>query len=232
MPYPQDLVGKFIGYRMDVGIAIPPNLLRGMVVDGVLTGRVTEANVPVYQHFPGHPGVGGAPPVPDRWINTNVNWSFAFLQYVAGAVTVASRQKSVLTGPMSGCFLFKYADGGPEKVAHVGTANEPESEATKLAKDSWRFVASLRRVSQIAGASPYKVFDFDEIAAAVLATGYIPMVAGYFDRTGPAYSMLLSPVPPAMNPPVTPMLKVSALKTMSLTSWNTIRNLPQFRSST
>lgn len=230
MAYPQDLVGKFIDYRVDQGIAIPLRKLAGMVVRDVLTGRVAEASAAVYEYFPGRPGLGSTPPVPARWVNTNMDWSFVFLQYVAGAVTVASRQKSVLTGPMSGCFLFKYRDGGPEKIAHVGTANAPDSEETKTAKQSWQSVARQRQVSEMAGASPYNVFQFDEISGAVLATGYIPMVAGYFDSAGPAYSMLLSPVPPAMNPPVTPMLKVSAVKRMALSSWNTVRNLKEFRS--
>jgi hypothetical protein len=228
MPYPQDLVGKFIAYKMDPGVTIPDARLAVMPVNGVLPGRVTDLNVPVYTFKPGLAGVGRAPPTPPRWINTNTNWSFAFLQYVAGAVTVASHQKSVLTGPMSGCFLFKYSDGGPEMVAHVGTANAEDSAATKTAKDSWRHVASLRQVSNIAGASPVTVFSFGEISAAMLEPGHTPMVAGYFDRAGPAYSILLSPVPTAMKPPVTPMLKVSAVKQMPLTSWNTIRNFQQW----
>lgn len=229
MAHPQDLVGRFIAYKLDQGVAIPPTRLAGMTVNGVLTGRVTDASAPVYIFHPGSAGVGPAPSIPAGWTNTNTNWSFAFLQYVAGAVTVASRQKSVLTGPMSGCFLFKYSDAGPEKVAHVGTANAADSAETKKVKESWRQVVGLRQVNNIAGASPYAVFSFEEITAAMLAPGCIPMVAGYFDRSGPAYSILLSPVPTSMNPPATPMLKVSAIKPMPLTSWHTIRNFPAWK---
>jgi hypothetical protein len=235
MPYPQDLVGKFIGYRLDQGRAESPEALATKVYDGVLRGHVTPADVPVYSFNPGGPGVRGAPAVPRRWTNTNPNWSFTFLQYVTGAVTVASRNKSVLTGPMSGCFLFKYTDQRTGMVvAHVGTANAANSIATKIAKKSWSDVARQRTVSNIAGASPYALFNFDnEIAPAMLAIGHTPMVAGYFEQgDGSAYSMLLSPVPPAMNPPVTPMLKVSLVKRMPLSSWNTIRNLQEFQSST
>jgi hypothetical protein len=232
MAYPQDLVGKFIGYRLDQGIVFPPEVLANRVVDNVLKGMVTQARAPVYKFIPGHPGsTGGAPPIPARWIDTKKDWSFTFLQYVAGAVTVAPLLKPVLTGPMSGCFLFKYSDPGPN-VAHVGTANAADSVATKLAKASWQGVTSRRPPPVAAGASPYAVFQFDEITAAVLGPGCIPMVAGYFDPThGQAYSMLLSPVPRTMSPPVTPMLKVSALRTMSLLSWQTIRNLPQWLGS-
>jgi hypothetical protein len=78
-----------------------------------------------------------------------MNWSFAFLQYVAGAVTVASLvRKSVLTGPISGCFLFKYNDGGHQKVAHVGTANDSESDETKRANGSWVNALAQRQVRE------------------------------------------------------------------------------------
>lgn len=232
MPYPQDLVGRFIAYRMNPGGTSAQAQWAASALNGVLTGQVTDSSVRVFTYHAARAAKGRAPSVPAGWVDTNTNWSFSFLKYVPGVVTVASRQKPVLTGPMSGCFLFKYANGGPEMVAHVGTANADDSVDTVAAKNSWRNFAALPHVANIGGASPYGVFQFHEIASAMLAPGHIPMIAGYFDRTGPgagAYSIILSPVPGSMKPPMTPMLKVSAVRTMPLQSWNTIRNLPAWR---
>lgn len=68
MPYPQDLVGKYIAYAVNPGAnwdhSMAPNL-----VNGVLPGQTTAATVAVYTK----PGA--------HFVNTGVPWNFSFHRF-------------------------------------------------------------------------------------------------------------------------------------------------------
>ncbi len=236
MPYPADLVGKYIAYTVDPG----GNMHAGLVpqlANGLLPGQTTAAVAAVYVNGPpplGAPqGVQGGANAAVTFVAGNATWGFAFLKYFGGAVTVAPIAGGVLTGPMSGCYLFKYTEGGQQHLAHVGTANSEDSDASINAKSAWRTFAALPGVSAISGGAPADYFEFAEIKAALMGvpTGpaSFPMVAGYFDNGGSAFALLLSPVPSSMRPPV-PLLRVVGVKVMTLQPWSTIVAMRRFRS--
>ena len=219
MPYPQDLVGKYIDYRVDPGGNMGSGMA-GMLVDGVLPGQTTAAAVAVY--------TAGAPvPGQPLAVQNTVPWNFTFLKYFCGAVTTASLAGAVLTGPMSGCYLCRYTRGG-QNLAHIGTANAQDSEASIAVKAAWRTFEAREDVSVVEGGTPFDYFPTSEFQAAMLSPSRIPMVVGYFDA-GSAYSMLLAPVPGNMNPAGLTLLKVAAVKTMTLQPWATIGAMRTFR---
>ena len=240
MPYPQDLVGKYINYRVDQGANINPVLAAGMV-NGVLPGQTTVAGpVAVYTTTPvfgGHRAAAAPAPAvvnPNQLVvhNLNAHWSFTFLKYIGGAVTIAPiAAGGILTGPMSGCYLCRYTEGGVN-LAHIGTANDPLSEATIAVKNAWRAFVARPTVTDISGGNPFEHFSTTEVNAAVyggrlLSPNDSPLVMGFFDAAA-AYAILLSPVPAANNPPGLTLLKVIDVKKMTLQPWASIAALPKF----
>jgi hypothetical protein len=239
MAYPQDLVGKFVAYRIDPGGSMTP-ALAGLKVNEVLPGQVMPANVAVYTTSPA-PVMGGhrAPqpamqmgqhrvlPTALPFTNLNAPWNFTFLKYVAGGVTVAPLTTPVLTGPMSGCYLCYYTRAGVQHLAHVGTANAPDSAESVAAKTDWKAFVARPDVSLVTGGSPFDFFSTAEFQAAMMDPSSIPQVCGYF-AGGTAYAMLLAPVPKSKQPPV-PLMKVASVKTMTMQPWGTIAALRTFR---
>jgi hypothetical protein len=239
MPYPQDLVGKYINYRVDQGGSLNASLAASMV-NGVLPGQTTAAtNVGVYNTGPAFGGHRAAAPAP-AMVNPNqlvvhsvgAGWSFTFLKYIAGAVTIAPiAAGGIMTGPMSGCYLCKYTEGSVN-LAHIGTANDPTSDATIDVKNAWKAFVARPAVLTVSGASPFEHYSTAEINASVFGGRLLtpvdaPMVVGYFDMNA-AYAILLAPVPAANNPPGLTLLKVAGVKTMTLQPWATIAALSRF----
>ena len=227
MAYPQDLVGKFIHYTVDPGgtAGTTPGLVH---VNGLVTGQTTAATVSVYRLLTG-PAAGGhrTAAVASQFVNMNVPWSFTFLKYLAGAVTTAPLGGPLLTGPMSGCYLCCYTQAGQQGLAHIGTANAPDSDESIAAKTAWTTFVSRADVSGITAANPFDYFSTTEFQAAMLSPSAIPHVVGYF-AAGSAWAMLLAPVPQNMRPPVA-LLKVAGVKPMTMQPWATIAAMRTFR---
>lgn len=241
MPYPQDLVGKYVNYTVDPGGTMNAALAAGFV-HGILPGQTTTVTAQVYATpAPAPPIMGGhraAPPPPIMGghrvsptavnvVNTNAPWNFTFLKYVGGAVTMASLATPVLTGPMSGCFLCSYTQGG-QNLAHIGTANSPDSQETRDVKVAWMAFVARADVSSVSGGDPYDYFPTTEFQAATI-NGQPPLVCGYFDGTS-AYAILFSPLPRNMNPPGLNLIKVAAVKKMTLQPWSAIAAMTKFSS--
>jgi len=218
MPYPQDLVGKYINYKIDQG---GTGNMSAHLVNGVLPGQTTAATVAVYT---------GVPPVGQgkyQVVNTNVPWTFTFLKYYAGFVTTAPLTGPVMTGPMSGCYLCKYTRGG-QKLAHIGTAHNPQDPASIAAKKAWLTFVARGDVSGVKGGSPADYFPFGEIKAAMRVGDPVPQVVGYF-AAGAAYAILLAAVRTSQNPAGLNLLKVAAVKTMTMQPWSSIAAMRRFK---
>lgn len=250
MPYPQDLVGKYINYKIDPGGFMKVSM-RGELVNGVLPGKTTAATVAVYTGVLPVTGVPpvtghskflpralhtGVPPVTGQGAmqvtNTNLPWTFTFLKYFGGAVTVAPLMGPVLTGPMSGCYLCKYNQGG-QKLAHIGTVNTQNSPGSIAAKQAWVTFVARTDVSMVKGGSPADYFHTSDHLAATFETARaqdkkFPSVVGYF-AGGAAYAMLLASVPVTKNPPGLHLMKVASLKTMTMQPWSSIKAMRRFR---
>ena len=192
-----------------------------------MPGQTTAAMVAVYAKGPAI-GPRGAPPGAINFVNTNVPWNFTFLKYMGGAVTTASLANAVLTGPMSGCYLCKYTQGGQQNLAHIGTANAPDSAASVAVKAAWRTFVARADVSMVTGATPFDYFETAEFKAAMLSAASIPLVVGYF-AAGSAYAMLLAPVPANMDSLNLGLLQVASVKSMTMQPWSAIAAMRTFR---
>ncbi len=220
MAYPQDLVGKFIAYRIDPGGTLTATMRDRVDADGLLSGETVAANAAAYT---GPAALGGA------FTATNPSWQFTYLKYVAGAITTVQLATGVLTGPMSGCWLFKYRYQDRVHFAHVGTAHNADSDESIAVKTAWRTFAERDDVANVAGFEPFGDFSTPELGAGMLG-GNAPTVVGYIAAGGgSAYSMLVVPVPPSMRPPVTPMLKIVAAKSVTPLPWTTISAMRTWR---
>ena len=216
MAMPQDLAGRYIEYRINMGAAVG-----GATNDHgqVMTTQTIPAVVNVY-----NAGL----------VRTGPPWTFTYLKYVPGAVTVAALGGGVMTGPLSGCYIFRYTQNG-QKVAHVGTAHIPTDAGTIAAKTAWRALVAATNVNNVTGSSPANCISFHDASNAMIKADIpqnaaTPIIVGYY--TGVAsYAMLVTPVP-QFNLPVAfrgrHMLRVGVVKQMTMEPWDTIRTGPKF----
>ena len=230
MAYPEDLVGKAIQFEAPMGGA-PRNM-------SLTLERAVDVSVPVYNFTPGRPGVGGAPPIPAKFINTNTPWNICALEYISGEVTTAPLRRPVFTGPMSGCFLFSYhavvsGRGSPTgpTIAHVGTdAAGSDSEKSLRAKNNWKTYLEQSGSTSVKGFSPLDLFTNTELySGRVGPNGSVPLIFGLFDPNGSSYAVALASVPQSMAPTMRNMRVVSAVKRANLMTWSAIAALRTFR---
>jgi hypothetical protein len=196
MPYPDELEGAYLEYVIDKG----RNSAKGLMFDqgGLLPFQITANSVRVYH---GGPIENGR--IPMQLVGPT--WTFTYLRYVPGAVTIAPlRPGPILTGPMSGCFLCKYKFCGQQMIAHIGTGPTPQSAETIDVLTDWEsFLETLpaNDALSVIGFNPYKRFDLKQIEAERLGGekfGEVPSVMGYFDGES-VYAMLLAPLPDTMH---------------------------------
>jgi hypothetical protein len=165
------------------------------------------------------------------YVNTNVPWTFRFLWYLPGKVTEAPLVDPVLTGPMTGCYLFTYSKGGMQ-VCHVGTENTPTSQNTKNAKAEWSLFLMGAGATQVKGASPAALFTMPELAGACagIVPAGPPVVCGYFAADGTAYAMAMVPIAQPIGGAggSSTLIKILTVKPMPLSPWATIQNFPEF----
>jgi hypothetical protein len=228
MAYPESLVGTFI--ELDYTKTSPPN--EGL--NGVLTGPSSNLSVHVHRYTASRMVSAGAPAVPRRFAG-QPPWDITFLQYVPGEVTTAKLTSPVLTGPMSGCYLFRYVVSGETWIAHVGTYDLPTSQLSIKAKACWKDYAGSPRPSGIMGQSPLRFYSPFEVGAAKIGKlGGVPEIYGLFEPKGKFYSILLAPVgrdveeiPEARS--LRKLMKFCALKETYLESWEVIMKKDTFK---
>lgn len=80
--------------------------------------------------------------------------AFTLLYYVAGLSTHCGiRGKPILTGFMSGCYLFRYRKHGELRAAHVGTDNT-DLTLNAAAKAAWKTITTDPHVTDVFGYDP------------------------------------------------------------------------------
>ena len=211
MPYPQDLVGKYLNFKIDSGGSAGTHVT---LVDGVLPNKVTRHSVVVYDTVP----AAGPPPR-----ITNPPWVFSFLKYWEGAVTTGPLGTPMMTGPLTGCYVFKYNRNGLH-MAHVGTGATTESSTR--AKQAWVNFAARPDVSGAMGGSASDYFEGERGAGVI--RGIMPEVVCYI-AAGQAYAIMMVRLPESHNPSRFYLMKVLAVKRMTLQPWSSIAAMRRFR---
>jgi len=109
---------------------------------------------------------------------------YTLLYFIPGLTTFCGiRGIPVITGYMSGCYLFRFRHHGELRAAHVGT-HDTLTQWSDKAKDAWKSFARSPSVSDIVGFDPLK-----DVSMRLLAEGQKignPQVAGIWDGNGGA----------------------------------------------
>lgn len=211
MPYPQDLVGKYLNFKIDQGGSAASDVT---VVDGVVPNKVTRHTVVVYDVVP----AAGPPPR-----ITNPPWVFSFLKYWEGAVTTGPLVGPMMTGPLSGCYVFTYNRNGPH-MAHVGTGATVQSSTQ--AKQAWVTFEARGDVTGAKGGSAADYFTGER--AAGMIGGKIPEVVCYI-AGAQAYAIMMVQLPKSHNPSRFSLMQVLAVKRMTLQPWSSIKAMRRFQ---
>lgn len=209
MPDPTNHVGKCVQYRIDPGQA---SLGNGALQP--VTGQTTFANLMIGDD-PRNPATSGTV------------WNFTFLKYNAGEVTTCPLVGNVMTGPFSGCYAFTYNDAGQPKLAHVGTAHNPQDAGSTRAKQIWQNVVS-GGATNIKGESPFKHFTPGEQARISSANqNQLPIVCSYYEPPN-AWVILFIPAVAGVTV-IRGALRIAAAKRMPQLDWTLIRAMREFR---
>jgi hypothetical protein len=241
MAYPADLVGKYINYRIEPG-GVP----KGLSPDkfGLLPGQTAPVIASVYdapnfarsrlqdlgQGVRNLQNLRNPASAIAGLARSGNPWSFTLLRYVPGYVTT-SPLTSVITGPMSGCYLCTYKQNQTTYLAHIGTSDDAKHSDTLQAKTAWLKFIERDDVSEVKGACPDKYFQDNEIGEAIIppykGARDAPSIMGYFEG-GSAYAVLFSVVPVELRPPVSHLLRVTAVKQMAMQPWSVVSTVPEF----
>ncbi|MBW8785379.1 MAG: hypothetical protein JF593_12215 [Novosphingobium sp.] len=109
---------------------------------------------------------------------------YTLLYFIPGLTTYCGiRGTPVLTGYMSGCYLFRFRHNGELRAAHVGTHDNLTDWSDK-AKTAWKWIANNPQVSDVFGFDPLKDVSLRLLSAAQKVG--TPQVVGIWEGNGSA----------------------------------------------
>lgn len=110
--------------------------------------------------------------------------TYTLLYFVPGLITYCGiRGIPVMTGFMSGCYLFRYRSRGELRAAHIGT-HDTNEEWSNRAKSVWKSYVARNHITDVYGFDPLKDVSTKLLNAAVkIGT---PEVVGMWDGNGAA----------------------------------------------
>jgi hypothetical protein len=112
------------------------------------------------------------------------NAVFSQLYYIPGLTTFCDiRGAPILTGFMSGCYLFRYRDRGALRAAHVGT-HDTNKDWNDKAKAAWKGLAGRAEVTDIFGFDPARDVSIQLVQKA--AKFGAPNIVGLWEGNGAA----------------------------------------------
>lgn len=110
---------------------------------------------------------------------------YTLLYYIPGLTTYCGiRGIPIITGYMSGCYLFRYRSNGELRAAHVGT-DDIKKDWSDHAKDAWKSLARRAHITDIWGFDPLKDVSMRLLMDAQRA-GTTPQVVGIWEGNGSA----------------------------------------------
>ena len=247
MQDPTNLVGTYVNYVIKPIMPDSPAMAL-LVVNGALPNQVDNVAGQIWTDppppVPPRPGavpqmgahrvpapapvMGGHRGVVDGFTRSASTWPFFFLKYVPGRTTVAPLGHGVLTGPISGCYLFRYILAGVTYMSHVGTADDPADDRSVQAKADWLTLVGQPTISHVFGGTPIDYFSTPEVAGAMLSGNPMDVsVCAYYTATD-AWAVMLSKVPGNRPLPPGGLSKICGVKKMTLQPWTALYALRKF----
>ena len=162
-----------------------------------------------------------------RWKNRSHHlggrlWRYTYLPYYPGLVTYCGiHDQQILTGWMSGCFLFRYIKGGRMYAAHVGT-HETDEEKSDNAKRIWKNFADGTDVTDIWGFSPLSTVT-DPLIKQAYDSATKLMIAGLWEPNGMMRTVIFG-----SQGLLATTVTLLGVVNPGLRKWSEIRNGPKF----
>ncbi|MEL6586140.1 MAG: hypothetical protein AAFY65_14200 [Pseudomonadota bacterium] len=124
--------------------------------------------------------------LPFRRKSLEETFTYSMLHFIEGIVTFCRLGDGpVITGPMSGCYLFAFRQGVHRLVAHVGSSDNDLAKSA-AAKRVWAAHAARDDVTEVLGFNPAR-----DIGAKTLTgfqkSGLAVDLVGFWDPDGTAY---------------------------------------------
>lgn len=111
--------------------------------------------------------------------------TYTLLYFIPGLTTYCPHRRTpILTGYMSGCYLFRYRLHGQLYVAHVGT-HDTNQEWSDKAKSAWKTFVASQPVTDVMGFDPLKDVS-DTLLARAMSVGSKPAIMGAWEQDGSA----------------------------------------------
>lgn len=149
--------------------------------------------------------------------------TYTLLYFVPGLTTFCGLRYGtpVITGYMSGCYLFRYRRHGELRAAHVGTHDNLKEWSDK-AKDAWKSYASKDYITDIWGFDPLKDVSMKLLMEANKLGS--PQVAGIWDHNGSSRIAVLANSQKHLGKKI-----LVGIEPAPLRSWSAIRNDPKMQ---
>jgi len=119
--------------------------------------------------------------------------AYRWLSYVSGRTTTIPRNGGdVLTGPMSGCLVATWTDGGVTHVGHVGTIDNNVAASQRVKR---AFAAEAGASGDLVAFNPAAVWNPGEIATAMGTRAMNFQIYALVTAAGGRYSVLVFELP-------------------------------------
>jgi hypothetical protein len=148
--------------------------------------------------------------------------NFTLLRYIPGLVTYCSvGPNPVFTGYMSGCFLFRFRQGGKLYAAHVGTDDTNQEKNAKV-KAVWSAFADRPDVTDVMGCNPALELS-PSLLAQLRTSGRAAQIAGYWEPNGAMRTLVMAEIRGQIG-----KKEIFASDYSALRPWSVLRSLPKF----
>lgn len=208
MPDPTRFVGKLIDCVLSSGRTdVNPETASK---NGILEGYHAPLNLTVKGPVPHSPATA---------------WNMTFLEYIEGGITVGPATGAIMTGPMSGCWLFLATLGNKRILAHLGTDHSPQSTASKRVKATWKqMMDSEGQQANALGCDPFNQMGGQQkFTDLIIRNGgdlFKSRVYTYFENNS-AWSIIATKQGPSS-------MLIEEAKPMQLMPWAQAKYTPKF----
>ncbi len=155
-----------------------------------------------------------------------VVWAYRNLLYNPGDTTVCPHvANGILTGWMSGCFVFKFTIAGTLHIAHVGT-DDQDAAKNRSAKLAWYDLVD----NTIDAGSIYGIDPSEAMRSKLpgFSKTVMPMTACWITWRGDVRTIVIGrPHKPSTDAQLAGWYKIVDYRHQSWKSWNDLQNAPK-----
>jgi len=153
------MIERYFLQGVRVKWSCPGAVASGSKDGSIIVNPATSPSTMTYDGMDGELVNTGLPNVTTLGFTMGMQIRFDWLCYVHGHTAKIAATGDVLTGPMSGCLISTWTEGGRRWVGHVGTVIGDETVNTKV-----KTAFANAMPNDVKGYNPANAWDFGEIA--------------------------------------------------------------------